>query len=462
MRLLPLPALLLALLAVPALAQSPAGDWSGDIEIGAPEPLTLILRVTPEGDSLAATLDVPQQGATGIPASAVSTPADSLVVEIEAFQIQFSLAVTPDSLHGEFAQGMNRLPITMTPAEPLRRPQTPEGPFPYATEEVSVEVGPGVTLAGTFTRPEGAGPFPAVVFLSGSGPQDRDQTIAGHRPFAVIADALARAGVASLRADDRGTGASTGDFSEATLDTHAEDARALLAAARDMDGVASVGVLGHSEGGLTALRVAGDADFLVTLAGPVAPFETIYPVQLERAVRLAGIDSSSAATYGAAVAATLRPLAEAGPDVPADSLRPVLDRAFNDGLREIPTADRMQMGLGGPAYRQVKDAFIGSLLSPGLRSLLTYDPSADVAALDVPVLALYGGKDFQVPVELNAPVLQALDGRDVTVVVVEDANHLFQTAETGALAEYGQIEETFAPETLALVVSWIAETAAPE
>ena len=453
--------LLALLLAAPALAQSPAGDWTGDIEVGAPEPLTLILRVTPEGEGYAATLDVPQQGGTGLPASDVRATDDSLVVELEAFQIRFSLAVARDSLYGQFAQGMNRLPIVMTPAEPLRRPQTPEGPFPYETEEVSVEVEPGVTLEGTFVRPEGTGPFPAVVFLSGSGAQDRDEALAGHRPFAVIADALARAGVASLRADDRGVGGSTGDFGESTLATHLADGRALLGAARDRADVAAVGVLGHSEGGLTALRLAGDVDFVVTLAGPAVPFAEIYPVQLERAVRLAGIDSTAAAMYGEAVAATLRPLVEA-PDAPADSLRPVLDRAFNEGLREIPTADRMKMGLGGPAYPQIREAFIGSLLSPGLRSLLAYDPAADVEALRTPTLALFGGKDFQVPADLNADALQALDGRDVTVVIVEDANHLFQTAETGALGEYGQIEETIAPETLQMVVSWIAETAASE
>jgi pimeloyl-ACP methyl ester carboxylesterase len=462
MRLLPLLALLLA---APALAQSPAGDWSGDIEVGAPEPLTLILRVAPEDDGYTATLDVPQQGATGLPASSVRAPGDSLVVGLDGFGIEFRLAVAEDSLYGEFEQGMNTLPIVMTPTDPLRRPQTPEGPFPYATEEVAVEVGPGVTLAGTFARPEGEGPFPVVVLLSGSGPQDRDATLAGgHRPFAVIADALARAGVATLRADDRGTGASTGDFSEATLDTHAEDARALVALARVRPDVDRVGVLGASEGGLTALRLAGGAggvDSVVTLAGPAVPFEEIFPVQLERAVRLAGIDSSAAATYGRAVAATIAPLV-AAPDAPADSLRPVLDRTFNEGLREIPTGDRMQMGLGGPAYRQVKDAFIGSLLSPGLRSLLAYDPAPDLAALDAPLLALYGGLDYQVPADLNADAVRALDGEDVTVVVVEDANHLFQTAETGGPGEYGQIEETIAPETLALVVSWIAETAGAE
>ena len=448
--------LLLPFLAAPAFAQSPVGDWEGGIEIGQPEPLQLILRLTEAGDSLAATLDVPAQGATGLPASSTSATDDSLVVELAAFGIRFDLAVAPDSLSGTFTQGPNVLPIVMTSAEPLRRPQTPTGPFPYATEEVTVESEPGVTLAGTFVVPEGDGPFPTVVFLSGSGAQDRDEEIAGHRPFAVLADALAREGIASLRADDRGAGRSTGDFATSTVDTHLADARALIAAVRQRDDVASVGVLGHSEGGLTALRVAGEVDFLVTLAGPTRAFREIYPVQLQRAVELAGIDSVAAGLYRGAVEAALEPIVEA-PDASDEVLAPRVDAAFNEGLVDIPTTARMQMGLSGPAYAQVRASFVRSLLSPGLRSLLTYDPTDDLAALDVPLLALYGGKDFQVPAELNAAALEGRDG--VTVTVVADANHLFQTAETGALAEYGQIEETIAPETLQMIVAWVSETA---
>ena len=447
---------LLPVLAASAYAQSPAGDWQGAIEIGQPEPLQLILRITEAGDSLAATLDVPAQGATGLPASSASATDDSLVVELAAFGIRFDLAIAPDSLSGTFTQGPNALPIVMTSAEPLRRPQTPTGPFPYATEEVTVESEPGVTLAGTFVLPEGDGPFPTVVFLSGSGPQDRDEEIAGHRPFAVLADALAREGIASLRADDRGVGRSTGDFGASTVDTHLADARALVAAVRQRGDVASVGVLGHSEGGLTALRVADDVDFLVTLAGPTRAFQEIYPVQLQRAVELAGIDSSAAALYRGAVEAALRPIAEA-PDASDEVLAPLVDSAFNEALIDVPTAARMQMGLSGPAYPQVRASFVRSLVSPGLRSLLTYDPAAALESLDVPLLALYGGKDFQVPAEMNADVLDGRDG--VTVTIVADANHLFQTAETGALTEYGQIEETIAPETLQMIVAWIAETA---
>ena len=450
------PFVALTVLAAPALAQSPVGDWEGGIEIGQPEPLKMVLHVAEAGDSLDVTLDVPQQGGVGIPATGVRATPDSLYVEYAMFGGSFALAVAADSLHGSFSQGGATLPITLTAGDPISRPQTPEGPFPYASEDVSVESGPGVTLAGTFVKPEGAGPFPAVVFLTGSGAQDRNEEIAGHQPFAVLADALARRGVASLRADDRGTGESTGDFSDSNLDTHLADATALLAAVQARDDVSMVGVLGHSEGGLTALRLAGDVDFVVTLAGPTVPFGSIYPEQMARAVRLSGVDSTASATYGTAVAAMLQPVLDA-PDAPDETLRPLMDAAFNEGLAEIPTAQRQQMGLAGPGYQQVKATLIDFLLSPGMRSLMSYDPEADVASLATPTLALYGGKDFQVPAEMNA---EALEGRDgVTVVVVEDANHLFQTAETGGLAEYGQIEETIAPETLEMIVAWVAETA---
>ena len=444
---------------MPAFAQSPVGDWEGGLQIGQPEPLKMVLRVADAGDSLAITLDVPQQGGMGIPATGIRSTSDSLFVEYSMFGGQFSLAVTADSLHGSFAQGPATLPIVMKPAAPLLRPQTPEGPFPYATEEITVESEPGVTLAGTFVTPEGEGPFPTVVFLTGSGAQDRDETIVEHRPFAVIADALARAGVASLRADDRGAGESTGDFSASTMDTHMTDARALIAAVRQRDDVSTVGVIGHSEGGMTAARLANELDFAVTLAGPTVTFAEFYPAQLRQAVVLAGVDSMAAQMYGEAVTATLQPLMEA-PNAPEDVLRPLMDSAFNEGLADIPMRDRQMMGLSGPAYQQVKAQFLDFLLQPGVRSWVAYDPAADLAAIDVPMLALFGGKDFQVPAEQNASALRAVtEGKPVTVTVVSDANHLFQTAETGSGAEYGQIEETIAPETLEMLVAWIVETA---
>ena len=259
-------------------------------------------------------------------------------------------------------------------------------------------------------------------------------------------------------ADDRGAGESTGDFSESTMATHLADAQALVAAVRQRDDVSSVGVIGHSEGGMTAFRLAGDLDFVVSLAGPTVMFSEFYPEQLQRATELAGVDSTAAAMYGAAVNAALQPLVEA-PNAPEDVIRPLMDSAFNEGLVDIPMRDRQQMGLAGQAYQQAKSQFLDFLLSPGVRSWIEYNPAEDLAALNIPTLALFGGKDFQVPAEMNASALRdATEGKPVTITIVPDANHLFQTAETGSGSEYGQIEETFAPETLEMLVNWITQT----
>lgn len=450
---------LAVLLAAPVRAQTvPVGDWGGTLRFGE-QSLRMVLHIA---DGPAITLDVPEQGGFGIPASAVDVRNDSLLVRYDAFQARFALAVTPDSLHGRFAQGPADLAITFTPAAPLRRPQTPAPPFPYTEEVVTVDAGGDVTLAGTFVRPEGAGPFAAVLLLSGSGPQDRDESLFGHRPFAVIADALARAGVASLRLDDRGTGASTGDFAAATLDTHLADARAARGWLASRPEVRDVGVLGHSEGGVTALRLASDVAFVVTLAAPTVDGAALYAEQQTRAARLAGLDSADAEAFGTAITATLAPLL-AQPSAPDSILAPAMAAAMNTALAPMSTRGRTALGLAGPAYAQARAALIEFVLSPGFRSFVTHDPAASLGALVVPALMLYGGKDFQVPADQNAPPARAaLDGRPGSeVVVVDDANHLFQTATTGALTEYGQIEETIAPATLARVVAWVRAASAP-
>ena len=453
---------LAVLLAGPARAQTvPVGDWSGTLTFGE-QSLQMVLHVAAGDGGPAVTLDVPAQGGFGLPATSAEARNDSLLLRYDAFGARFALAVTPDSLHGRFAQGMADLPITFTPGEPLRRPQTPAPPFPYAEEDAAVTAADGATLAGTFVRPDGAGPFAAVLLLTGSGPQDRDESLFGHRPFAVLADALARAGVASLRLDDRGTGASTGDFGAATLDTHLADARAARAWLAARPDVRAVGVLGHSEGGITALRLAPDAAFVVALAGPTVSGQALYAEQQRRAARLAGVDSTDADHFAAAVGATLDAMF-ARPDADSTALAAAMTAALNDGLRPMSTRGRMALGLTGPAYPQVRDALIGFMLAPGFRSFAAYDPAADLAAVRVPTLMLYGGKDFQVPADQNAPPARAaLAGvAGAEVVVVDDANHLFQTADTGALTEYGQIEETIAPATLARIVEWVRTASRP-
>lgn len=449
----------LAFGAAPALAQtSPVGDWSGTLDVG--QPLELILRVAAaDGGALAATIDVPAQGAFGLPASAVEARNDSLFVAFDPPGVRLALAVAaPDSLHGTFTQGMARLPLAMTPAAPLRRPQTPQPPFPYVEEDVTVESAPGVTLAGTFVRPPGAGPFAGVVLITGSGAQDRDESLFGHQPFAVLADALARNGIASLRLDDRGTGASTGDYATATLDDLLADARAAAGWLAARSEVRHVGAIGHSEGGLTAVRLAPSLDFVVALAGPAVRGAELYVRQQARAAQMAGLDSTDAAAFGAAIGATLAPML-AAPTAADSVLAPAMEAALNEGLRPMSTRGRTMLGLAGPSYAQVRQQLVGFLLSPGFRSFVAYDPGPDLSAVRVPTLMLFGGRDVQVDAAQNASVARVLlaGTPGAEVIVVEDANHLFQTAETGAVAEYGVIEETMAPATLNKITGWIRD-----
>ncbi len=452
---------LVFLLAAPVRAQTvPIGDWGGALRFGE-QSLRMVLHVAADGGAPVVTLDVPEQGGFDLPATAAEARNDSLMLRFDAFGARFALAVTPDSLHGRFAQGPADLAITFTPAEPLRRPQTPQPPFPYAEEAVALPVGEGVTLAGTFTRPPGDGPFAAVLLLSGSGPQDRDESLFGHRPFAVIADALARAGVASLRLDDRGTGASTGDFGAMTLDDHLADARAARGWLASRPDVRSVGVLGHSEGGLTAVRLAPDVQFVVALAGPAVSGRALYAEQQRRAARLAGVDSTDADHFAAAIGATVDAML-AQPDADSTALAAAMTAALNSGLSPMSTRGRMALGLTGPSYPQVRDGLVGFLLAPGFRSFAAYDPAASLDALAVPTLMLYGSKDFQVPADQSAPPARAAlaDVASAEVVVVDGANHLFQTADTGSVREYGQIEETIAPATLARIVEWVRAVSA--
>jgi dienelactone hydrolase len=452
------PALLLALalLALPAAAQtSPVGDWRGVLDLG-PTQLPLVIHVAQDGDGFSTTLDSPDQGAFGIPTTSTTIRNDSLLIDIAMIQGRLDLAVGADSLRGTFSQMGNTLPIVMGPAEPIRRPQTPAAPFPYRSEEVSAESAPGVTLAGTLTLPEGTGPFPAVVLVSGTGPQDRDMTIAEHQTFAVLADALTRAGIATLRFDDRGAGASTGDYATATLDDLVLDARAMLGLLKARADVSMVGVVGHSEGGYTALRLRDEADFLVSMAGPAVTGADLYVRQMEAQALLAGVDSSGAVQFGAAIRAAMAPML-AAPDAPTDSLLAATEDAFNQGLIPMRTAARTALGLSGPGYPQVRTTIAQFLLSPGFRSFARFDPAPHLAALTTPTLALFGGLDSQVPADQNAPPLRdAIAGRAGSEVVVFDAaNHLFQTAETGAIQEYGQIEQTIDPVVLARLVAWI-------
>lgn len=370
-------------------------------------------------------------------------------------------------------------------AAQAQRPQDPQRPYPYR-EEVLFFDNPrasGVRLAATLTTPRGEGPFAAVVLVSGSGQQDRNEALEGHRPFLVLADYLTRRGLAVLRYDDRGSFASTGDFINATTEDLAGDAQAAaeyLAARPEID-PGRIGIIGHSEGGLIAPMVAVQSEavaFIVLLAGPGMVGEDLMYLQQSLLLASLGADEASIAFvqarterfYAVLKTETDRAVAEA-------AIRRIWDEYLNGEIapENIDDADKERVLAELAALSDAdKEEITRVNLPPLLRELnrpwwpffLTYDPRPTLSRVRVPVLAINGDKDLQVPAAPNlegiAAALEEGGNSDFQTVSLPGLNHLFQTAETGAIEEYAQIEETFAPAVLELVGDWIAaRTAAP-
>ncbi|MCQ8185748.1 alpha/beta hydrolase family protein [Parvularcula maris] len=422
------------------------GDWSGTLEIAGTE-LPLVLHVDPDAEP-AVTLDSPAQGAFGIPATEHAVEEGALSAAWGSIGARYLGRLSEDGLiEGEFAQGPMTLELVFSPYEegddevtpPARsaRPQEPQGELPYRVEEVALDVADGIQLGGSLTLPEGEGPFPAVVLLTGSGAQDRDETLLGHRPFLVLSDRLTRAGIATLRFDDRGIGASGGSLADADLSDLAADAAAMLGLLRAREDIGEVGLLGHSEGGIVAGMVPAlneaSPDFIVSLAGPFAPMGDIVNYQVEEGLKASGaneaeIEEAMTLQRSLIAAASAEDTPEAGCDAALVIAEP---RGVAEEARQ--------------------------LCSPLFHSYLKVDPAAGYDGYDGPVLALFGSKDTQVPVSMNLPLAEeALAGNeDAVIQVVDGANHLFQTAGTGRAEEYAEIEETMCEDVMETIAEFI-------
>jgi hypothetical protein len=372
---------------------------------------------------------------------------------------------------GEWRQGGLTIPLVLGKGEApprKRRPQEPEPPLPYDPIDVRFpNVSAGIELAGTLTVPRTEGPHPAAVLVSGSGAQDRDETLLGHKPFLVLADHLTRNGIAVLRYDDRGTAESGGSFATATTADFMGDALAAVVFLKTRDGIdpTRIGMVGHSEGGLIAPMAAvqsRDVAFIVMLAGPGVPGADVLSLQIEKIARAAGTPeeriqrSLRAQSRIYEIMRTESDTARRNPE-----LRTLLRTAV-DSLSE---ADRAALGSDEATIAQYVEEQVRQLNSPWFQFFLAHDPRPDLAKVGVPVLALIGELDMQVPPEQNLPEIEAALRRggnpDVTVRRLPRLNHLFQTATTGGPAEYGTIDETFAPAALDLIASWIRVRFAP-
>lgn len=339
----------------------------------------------------------------------------------------------------------------MVSSAPLR-PQEPQRPFPYREEEAGIEnSAQGIHLAGTLTLPPGKGPFPAVLLITGSGLQDRDEEVFGHKPFLVLADYLTRRGIAVLRVDDRGIGGSTskGPATDADLAT---DAVACLRYLRSRSDIGPVGLIGHSTGALVAQIAASKADevdLVVMLAGPGIPGNQIVKLQSELIARASGVPESVIATNSKLTAAGVDAVAQSPtPQEAAVRARDALEKAAAE-LPE-PSRSRTRASIANQ---------VALLSSPWMHHFLRFDPRATLRHLRCPILALNGTLDLQVPAAANLPAiagaLAAAGNHNVTTTALPGLNHLFQTAKTGLPSEYGLIDETMSPTALRTIGDWL-------
>lgn len=386
------------------------GSWSGKLEAGQMS-LTIVFHLEQADGFVTVTMDSPDQSVKGIPVKKECLTDDSLAVKVEALSLMYQARLKEGKLNGTFTQMGLSVPLVLTKGmDEVKRPQNPQPPFPYETEEVTFRnEKDSATLAGTLTWPVGYNPKarkkPVVVlFVSGSGQENRDEEIYDHKPFLVIADYLARQGIASLRYDDRATGASVGgNVKDATSEDFARDAAAGLQYLRDRKAFSKVGLIGHSEGGSIAfmLGAQGKTDFIVSMAGTGVKGDTIAASQGNRSLELMGLPG-------------------------------------NMTVKKVREDEKIQKV---PWYRWFVD----------------YDPSAGISKTRCPVFALNGDLDWQVISSLNLPAIERLLPKSKKNLIKEypGLNHLFQHCTTGAATEYRQIEETISPEVLSDISKWI-------
>ena len=386
------------------------GSWSGKLKAGL-TPLSLVLHLEQKGDSIQTSLDSPNQGVKGIAAECEYLSDDSVAVKMTSLNATLRLRLTDGKLCGKFTQRGFPFRIELTRGMPeVKRPQRPQPPYPYTTEEVTFRnPSDSATLAGTLTypvdyNPKGRRKPPVVLLVSGSGQQNRDEELFGHAPFHVLADYLARKGIATLRYDDRATGKSQGgDVAHATTADFMRDAAAGIDFLRQSKDFSSVGCIGHSEGGTIAFMLGArkKVDFIITLAAPGVKGDTLLAAQVNR--------------------------------IRALSLQ-----------RANMTAEK---------YRQQSTVQENAWL----RWFTDYDPSDDIRRTGCPVFALNGDHDCQVISKLNLPAIERMLPQSTKHRIKEypQLNHLFQHCTLGLPSEYGQIEETIAPEVLSDIADWI-------
>ena len=448
------------------IAKKLAGTWTGPLKVqGIELRLVLNIRIN-EADSLIVTMDSPDQGAKDIQTSKVIIRNDSLLVSVKKIGGRFSGKIDAEYtfLDGKWSQGGMAFPLKLERQEkPMasNRQQEPKQPLPYRVVEVKfTNSAAGIELAGTLTIPEKEGKYPAVILVSGSGPQNRDEELMGHKPFYILSDYLTRMGVAVLRFDDRGVAHSGGSFKTATTLDFATDAAAALDFLKKYPEIdsAGIGILGHSEGGLIAPIVASthpEVAFVILLAGPGVTGEKILMTQSKSLALTEGNGGASiekAQKLNKDIYTVLKKNSEN-------------DRAATKIRALFAAYDRQNAG--DTSYHKMSEAEISGQIdmvtSPWFRCFLTLDPEVYLRKVKCPLLAINGSLDLQVDSKINLEAIEKAlifgGNSKYSVQELPGLNHLFQTAKTGSPYEYGKIEETMSPVALEAIGSWVKEIA---
>lgn len=442
------------------LAQSYTGSWYGKADLGG-----ISLRITFNIDSTdagySATLDSPDQEAFGIPADTAFVNDGKMVIQVDQIGLEFSgeFQNRGETLSGKISQMGREFPVDFThepiAAEEKERPQEPKPPFDYEIREVTFENSKAkINLAGTLTIPKGKGPFPAVVLISGSGPQDRNEEILGHKPFWVIADYFAKNGIATLRYDDRGIAKSEGHFEDATSEDFAEDALAAVAFLKEIKKInpSALGLAGHSEGGLVAAMAAAksiEVNFVISLAGTGVSGGKVLRTQIEDIARADGTPDSAVKATMAEQEQIISAIEKAENNEEARELiSTALDSIITHSNETISDVERLKLQT------------IEQYGTPWMHFFINYDPAESWSKIEsIPVLAINGTNDLQVEAETNLKAIETAlkkaGNQDVTTVKMHGLNHLFQKSKTGRISEYGEIEETINPSVLKLMTEWI-------
>ena len=415
-----------AMMAFAANAQE--GSWNGELNVMGNK-VPLVFNFSTNG----CTIDSPSQGVNGIQAEKTVKDDGTISVKVGMIGATFEGKMTDGEIKGTYVQNGFQLPLTLKPGKlVVKRPQTPVPPFPYKEESVSF-TNAQYTFNGTLTLPENYSKnTPVVLMVTGSGQQDRDEELFSHKPFAVIADALARQGIASLRYDDRGWGDKSVNFADFTTDDFRQDAAAAIPLLRKRFN--KVGILGHSEGGTIAMMLAaeGKADFIVSLAGMAISGKETLIMQNHQAMTAIGLPKETVDSYCNSISKALDEIASG-------------KKANEINIDDVPQA-----------LKPITIKALQQADTPYIRHFLTVDVGKLLPKIKCPVLALNGTKDTQVDCDANTTRIEkGLANCKHSIKKIDGVNHMFQHCNTGIVTEYQQIEETIAPEVLQVVAKWI-------